>query len=178
MSRVGKNPVKLTGGVKVEVAGDVITCKGPKGELKLPADPSIAVTVADDAVSFERRDQEKQTRAMHGTLRALVANAVEGVANGFSRKLEIVGVGYRAQLQGRKLVLNIGFCHTVEIEAPEGITLACPDQTHIEVSGTDKQLVGQVAANIRSVRPPEPYKGKGIRYEGELVRRKAGKAAK
>ncbi|MFW5882221.1 MAG: 50S ribosomal protein L6 [Planctomycetota bacterium] len=178
MSRVGKNPVKLTGGVKVDVAGGVITCKGPKGELTIPVDPAIAVNVDGDAVSFERKDQEKQTRAMHGTLRALVANAVEGVANGFSRKLEIVGVGYRAQLQGRTLVLNIGFCHTVEIEAPEGITLVCPDQTHIEVSGTDKQLVGQVAANIRSVRPPEPYKGKGIRYEGEQVRRKAGKAAK
>jgi large subunit ribosomal protein L6 len=178
MSRVGKNPVALPKGVEINLGADEMVCKGPKGQMTAPRCPTIDVAIEDGRAVFTRTDEGKHSRAMHGTMRALVANMVKGVSEGFSKKLEIIGVGYRAQLQGKKLVLNIGFCHPVEIEAPEGIDFNVPDQTHIEVSGVDKQRVGQTAAVIRAVRKPEPYKGKGIRYEGERVRRKAGKAAK
>jgi len=178
MSRVGKNPVPLPQGVEVKVSDGRIVCKGPKGQLETVLHPLVAIETKDGNAVVTRKGDEKTARIMHGTTRALVANMVIGVSEGYVKKLEIQGVGYRAQLQGKKLVLNIGFCHTVEIEQPEGITFTCPDQTHIEVAGIDKQQVGQVAANIRAVRKPEPYKGKGIRYEGEHVRRKAGKAAK
>ena len=178
MSRVGKNPVAIPAGVDVKVADGVVTVKGKLGERALELTPGIAINVADGNAVVEPQNQEKHTRAMFGTTRALLQNMVIGVSEGYKKSLEIQGVGYRAALQGKKLVLNIGFCHTVEIDAPEGITFACPDQTHIDVSGADKQQVGQVAAEIRAVRKPEPYKGKGIRYVGEYVRRKAGKSAK
>jgi large subunit ribosomal protein L6 len=178
MSKIGKNPIALPKGVDVSVSGSTVTVKGSKGELAYEAPASIGVTVEDATVVVARLDEEKHTRALHGTVRALIQNMVTGVSEGYSRKLEIQGVGYRAQLQGNKLVLNIGFCHTVEKEAPEGIEFKVPDPTHIEVSGINKQMVGQTAAEIRAIRKPEPYKGKGIRYEGEQVRRKAGKAGK
>ncbi|MHC5067092.1 MAG: 50S ribosomal protein L6 [Planctomycetota bacterium] len=178
MSRVGKNPIALPSGVQVNVANGVATVKGGKGEQSIAVAEGITVAVDGSSVVVGRESDVKEVRALHGTIRALIQNAVTGVTQGFSKQLEIVGVGYRAQLQGKKLVLNIGFCHTVEIEAPEGITFTVPEQTKIEVSGVDRQLVGQVAADIRAVRKPEPYKGKGIRYAGEQVRRKAGKQAK
>ncbi|TVR12985.1 MAG: 50S ribosomal protein L6 [Planctomycetota bacterium] len=178
MSKVGKVPVTIPSGVTVTVGDESITVKGPKGEQTLPTHPSVSVVVNDNQVVFQPNDQDKVARAMFGTMRALVANMITGVSDGYSKRLEIQGVGYRAQLQGTKLVLNIGFCHSVDIEAPEGIEFKVPDPTHIEVSGSSKQLVGQTAAVIRAVRKPEPYKGKGIRYEGEQVRRKAGKSGK
>jgi len=178
MSRVGKKPVSLPKGVEAKVGAGTFSAKGPKGRLEVALVEGIGVQVGDDGVVVERRNEDKHTRALHGTIRSLVQNAVTGVADGFVKKLEIQGVGYRAQLQGRKLVLNVGYCHPIEVQAPEGVDFKCPDQTHIEVSGIDKQLVGQVAAQVRAARRPEPYKGKGIRYEGEQVRRKAGKAGK
>ncbi len=178
MSKVGKQPISLPSGVEAKVNGNVFECKGPKGSLSVDINEAISVNIADGNIVLERKNEDKLTRAMHGTLRSLINNTVVGVSEGYTKQLEIQGVGYRAQLQGKKLVLNVGFCHTVEIEAPEGITFTCPDQTHIDVAGIDKQAVGQIAAEIRAVRKPEPYKGKGIRYVGEYVRRKAGKSAK
>ena len=178
MSKVGKQLISLPSGVEAKVNGNVFECKGSKGSLSVSFTEGIGVEVADGNVAVTRSSDEKQIRAMHGTTRSLINNAVVGVSEGYTKKLEIQGVGYRAQLQGNKLVLNIGFCHTVEIDAPEGISFACPDQTHIDVTGIDKQAVGETAAKIRAVRKPEPYKGKGIRYVGEYVRRKAGKSAK
>jgi len=178
MSRVGKSPVALPKGVEAKLDGRVLRCKGPKGELVLDVVPGIDITVEGEELNVTRASEEKEVRAMHGTVRALIANMVHGVSEGYVRKLEVVGVGYRAQLQGQKLVLNVGFCHPVEIEAPEGVSFNCPDQTHIEVSGIDKQAVGQAAAFVRRARPPEPYKGKGIRFEGEQIRRKEGKQGK
>ena len=150
MSRIGNQPIQLPKGVDVKVDGRTVTVKGGKGQLTHDLRDGVDANVADGAVTVSLASPE--AKAMYGTTRAILANMVEGVANGFTRKLEIQGVGYRAQLQGKKLVLNVGFCHTVEIEAPTGIDFNCPDQTHIEVSGIDKQLVGQVAANIRAVR--------------------------
>ena len=178
MSRVGIKPISLPKGVEVKVVDDQVVAKGPKGTLNVALKAGISVAVNDSNIEVSRGNDDKFTRAMHGTIRALVNNAVQGVSEGFTKKLEIVGVGFRAQLQGKKLVLNIGFCHTVEFDAPEGIDFKCPDQTTIEISGADRQAVGQMAAQIRAVRKPEPYKGKGIRYSGEYVRRKAGKSAK
>ena len=178
MSRVGKQPIAVPKDVTVTIADGAITVKGPKGSASRCLDSAIEVTVADDQMVVSPKAQTPHARAMYGTTRALIANMVTGVTTGFTSQLEIVGVGYRAQLKGSTLVLNIGFCHTVEIEAPDGVQIACPDQTHITISGIDKQQVGHLAAVIRAVRKPEPYKGKGIRYQGEAVRRKAGKAAK
>ena len=178
MSRVGNQPISLPKGVEAQVTGRTVSCKGPKGHLQVELVDGLDVVVESAALVVSRSSEEKFVRAMHGTTRANLQNIVQGVSEGFTKKLEIIGVGYRAQLQGKKLVLNIGFCHPVEIDAPEGITFTCPDNTHIEVTGVNKQQVGQVAANIRAVRKPEPYKGKGIRYEGEYVRRKAGKQGK
>ena len=178
MSRVGKKPIALPSGVTVTVNNNEVAVKGKKGELKHALGAGVAVAVADNEVVVERTSQDKAAAALFGTTRALVQNMVVGVSEGYTKKLEIVGVGYRATLQGKKLVLNVGFCHSVDIEAPAGIEFKCPDQTHIEVSGVDKQVVGQIAAEIRAVRKPEPYKGKGIRYEGEHVRRKEGKSGK
>lgn len=178
MSKVGKQPIAVPSGVDAKVSGLTFECKGPKGSLSVAINEAIGITIADGNIVLERKNEEKLTRAMHGTLRALINNSIVGVSEGYTKQLEIQGVGYRAQLQGDKLVLNIGFCHTVEIDAPAGIKFTCPDQTHIDVTGIDKQAVGQIAAEIRAVRKPEPYKGKGIRYVGEYVRRKAGKSAK
>lgn len=177
MSRIGKQPVAIPQGVQVSLDGRTLVCKGPKGTTKLALVTGVNAKVESGKVLLERIGDEKQTRAMHGTTRALIANMVEGVTKGYSKSLEIVGVGYRAQLQGKKLVLNVGFANSIEVAIPEGITITVPDQTHVNVAGVDKALVGQIAADIRAARKPEPYKGKGVRYIDEVVRRKAGKAA-
>jgi len=179
MSRIGKAPIPIPSGVDVNVAGNEVTVKGPKGTLerRLPAD----ITVRQDGAQLlvERPDDEREHRALHGLTRSLVNNMVVGVTDGFSKDLEIVGVGYRATAQGpSRLELALGFSHPVTIEAPDGVTFEVPQPTRITVRGIDKEIVGQVAANIRKVRKPEPYKGKGVRYAGEVVQRKAGKAAK
>ena len=176
MSRIGKNPVPIVSGVDVKVAGQDVTVKGPKGTLERTFHERITIVVDESEVRVERNDEDRKTRALHGLSRALLANMVEGVSAGFSKELSIVGVGYRASLKGKDIELLVGYSHPVEILAPDGITFELPDQTRIIVSGIDKELVGQVAADIRKVRPPEPYKGKGIRYVDEYVRRKAGKA--
>lgn len=177
MSRIGKQPVEIPDNVQVTVSGQRIQAKGPQGELTLDVHPEIGVGVEDGEVRVTRPGDTARHKALHGLSRSLIANMVEGVVTGFQKTLEIQGVGYRAQTAGRGIRLNLGFSHPVEYDAPEGITLECPDQTTIVVSGADKQLVGQTAAEIRSFRPPEPYKGKGIRYRDEQVRRKAGKTA-
>jgi large subunit ribosomal protein L6 len=155
----------------------MVVVKGPKGELSATVHPDISVEVGPSQVSVTRHSDEKPFRALHGLWRALIQNMIKGVTQGYSKKLEIVGVGYRAEMKGKKLQLMIGYSHPILFGAPEGITLETPTQTNIIISGIDKQLVGLVAAKIRSFRPPEPYKGKGIKYEGEYIRRKAGKAA-
>ena len=176
MSRVGSNPIALPDGVDVTVATEGVTVKGPKGTLTATFRNRITVVVEDRVVKLSRSDDERESRALHGLSRALLANMVVGVTDGYRKELRTEGVGYRAKLQGKRLELQVGFSHPVHIEAPEGITIEVPEQTRIIVSGIDKQKVGQLAAEIRQVRPPEPYKGKGIRYVGEYVRRKAGKA--
>jgi large subunit ribosomal protein L6 len=175
VSRVGNNPIALPAGVEVTV-GDEVTVKGPKGTLTSSFDQRITVSVEDGVVSLARSDDERDSRALHGLSRALLANMVVGVSEGYSKELRTEGVGYRANLQGKRLELQVGFSHPVHIQAPDGITFEVPEPTRIIVSGIDKQKVGQIAADIRRVRPPEPYKGKGIRYTNEYVRRKAGKA--
>ena len=176
MSRVGSNPIALPDGVDVTVATEGVTVKGPKGTLTATFANRITIAVEDGVVKLSRSDDERESRALHGLSRALLANMVVGVTEGYRKELRTEGVGYRAKLQGKVLELQVGFSHPVHIEAPEGITIEVPEQTRIIVSGMDKQKVGQLAAEIRQVRPPEPYKGKGIRYVGEYVRRKAGKA--
>ncbi|MHC4260989.1 MAG: 50S ribosomal protein L6 [Planctomycetota bacterium] len=179
MSRIGKIPVTVPSGVTVETPGPrQLRVKGPKGTLEMEHRPEIDVNVDGNTVVVTPTGSgaERQVRAYHGLTRALINNMVEGVSKGFTRQLEIVGVGWNAQAQGNKIVLNIGFCHPVDIQLPDGIKAECPNPTTIVLSGADKQAVGQLAARIRKVRPPEPYKGKGIRYEGEHVRRKAGKS--
>jgi len=177
MSRIGKKPVEVPSGVDVKVDGQRVTVKGPKGELVLDVHPDMSVEVDDGAVVVARPSEQQRHRALHGLTRSLLSNMVEGVTEGFQKTLEIVGVGYRADKRGKGITLNLGYSHSIDYEAPEGITLETPDQTTIVVAGPDKQAVGQVAAEIRSFRPPEPYKGKGIRYQGEQIRRKAGKTA-
>ncbi len=176
MSRVGNNPISLPSGVDVTVDGSHVTVKGPKGTLDRTLDPCITVSVDDGTVSLARANDERESKALHGLSRALVNNMVVGVSEGYRKELQAVGVGYRANLQGRKLELQLGFSHPVVVESPEGIEFEVPEPTRIIVSGIDKELVGQTAADIRRIRPPEPYKGKGIRYVDEHVRRKAGKA--
>lgn len=178
MSRIGKNPITLPSGVELAVEGARVKVKGPKGTLERTLDERITVSIDGDTVTLTRADDERDSRALHGLSRALVANMVTGVSEGYRKELQAVGVGYRANLQGRKLELQVGFSHPVLIEAPAGIDFEVPEPTRIVVSGIDKELVGQTAADIRRVRPPEPYKGKGIRYANEHVRRKAGKAGK
>jgi large subunit ribosomal protein L6 len=163
--------------VTVSVNNGTVQVKGPQGELSAKVHRNIAVEVKGQDVIFTRKDDEKVNRALHGLWRALVQNMVLGVTNGFSRKLEIVGVGYRAEMKGKKLQLLLGYSHPILFGPPEGIKIETPTQTNITISGLDKHLVGMVAAKIRSLRPPEPYKGKGVKYEGEYIRRKAGKAA-
>ncbi len=177
MSRIGRTPVSVPSGVDVSISAGSVTVKGPKGELSQPLPEEVSLRQDGDEIIVERADDENESRARHGLTRALVANMVTGVTEGYVKNLEIVGVGYRATAKGDKaLELALGFSHPVKIEAPEGITFNVPEPTQIEVHGIDKQLVGQVAANIRRWREPEPYKGKGVRYAGEHVRRKAGKA--
>jgi large subunit ribosomal protein L6 len=178
MSRIGKMPIEIPSGVDVKFDGTKVVVKGSKGELTRDFTDRVEFSVEDGVITLTRDSDSPQSRALHGLSRALLANMVEGVSNGFSKELEIQGVGYRASLKGKDIELLVGFSHSVDVQAPEGITFDVPEPTKIVVTGIDKEMVGQVAANIRKVRPPEPYKGKGIRYSGEYVRRKAGKAGK
>lgn len=176
MSRIGRMPIDIPAGVTVDLKEHTLTVQGPKGTLVREFNPAMNIEIDGNVISVTRPNDEPQNRALHGLTRALVANMVTGVSEGFKKTLEIQGVGYRAALQGEKLVLTLGYSHPVEVVAPEGITIEVPGPTKIVVSGASKEMVGEVAANIRKWRQPEPYKGKGIRYEGEVVRRKAGKA--
>lgn len=178
MSRIGKQPIPLPAGVEVNIDGNTVRVKGAKGELSRTLHPDMQVAVEDGHIVVRRPSDEPRHRALHGLTRTLVANMVTGVTEGFQKSLEIRGVGYRAAMQGSKLVLSLGYSHPVEIEPPEGIEIEVPRPTQIIVRGIDKELVGEVAARVRKTRPAEPYLGKGVRYEGERVRRKAGKAGK
>jgi large subunit ribosomal protein L6 len=177
MSRIGKQPIPVPDGVQIKIEPDVVKVKGPKGELEERVSRDIAVAQENGEIVVTRSTNRGEHRALHGLTRSLIANMVEGVTNGFEKRLEIQGVGYRAQLQGSKLVLALGYSHPVELNAPTGIDFEVPQPTRIVVRGISKQAVGEIAAIIRKQRPPEPYKGKGIRYEGEYVARKVGKRA-
>ena len=178
MSRIGKIPVAIPSGVEVKVDGHVVTVKGSKGELTREFNPMMTIKVEGEEVIVERPDDSRQAKSLHGLTRTFIHNMVEGVHDGYSKKLELVGVGYRAALKGSDLEIQLGYSHPVIVKAPENITFEVPSQTEIIVKGISKEQVGQVAADIRAWRKPEPYKGKGVRYEGEYVRRKLGKAAK
>ncbi|MEW9095665.1 MAG: 50S ribosomal protein L6 [Clostridiaceae bacterium] len=179
MSRIGRLPIAISNGVTVTVTPEnVVTVKGPKGQLTKAMHPAINIAVEDNSIVVTRSNDEKQNRALHGLTRSLINNMVVGVTEGYKKTLELVGVGYRAQLQGKKLVLNLGFSHPVEINAVEGVDFQLEGANKIIVSGIDKELVGDVAADIRTWRKPEPYKGKGIKYDNEVVRRKEGKTGK
>ncbi len=177
MSRIGKLPVQVPSGVDVKQQNGTLTVKGPKGELSLTVHPEMTVIIDGGEIRVERPSEQKPHRALHGLTRSLVANMVEGVTSGFAKTLEIVGVGYKADQKGRGILLSLGYSHTIDYQPVDGVTIECPNPTTVVVSGTDKQKVGQTAAEIRGFRPPEPYKGKGVRYQGEHVRRKAGKTA-
>ena len=178
MSRIGRKPIAVPAGVEVKVDGSVVTVKGPKGTLTKEFKPQMKVTVDGAEVHVTRPDDEAENRALHGLTRTLIANMIEGVTNGFSKTLEINGVGYRCQKQGKDLNLTLGFSHPVVVSDTEDITIESPQPNQIIIKGIDKQKVGQFAAEVRGIRPPEPYKGKGIKYAGEVIRRKEGKAAK
>jgi large subunit ribosomal protein L6 len=178
MSRIGKKPIEIPTGVTITINGDVVTVKGPKGELTRSFNSDIEIKMEENVINLSRPSESKEHRSIHGTTRSLLANMVEGVSKGFEKSLELIGVGYRAQKQGKKLVLNVGYSHPVEFEPEEGVEVEVPSNTKVIVKGINKERVGALAANIRQVRPPEPYKGKGIRYEGEVVRRKEGKTGK
>jgi large subunit ribosomal protein L6 len=179
MSRIGKQPIEIPGGVDVTVGeGNVVTVKGPRGELARTMHANMTIVIDDGVARVERPDDEAFNRGLHGLTRSLLANMVEGVTQGFTKRLEIVGVGYRAAMKGKDLEVQAGYSHPVTVPVPEGIEFEVPTPTQIVVRGNDKQAVGEIAARIRKIRKPEPYKGKGIRYEGEYVRKKAGKAAK
>lgn len=178
MSRIGKQPIPVPSGVEVKIDGNAVTVKGPKGELSDTFTEDMTIELVDNEVVVTRPSDERNHRALHGLTRSLIANMVTGVSEGFEKSLEIIGVGYRAALKGKDLEMQLGFSHPVLVKAPEGITFEVPSNTKIVVKGIDKQRVGQTAAEIRGWRPPEPYKGKGVRYEGEYVRRKLGKTAK
>ncbi len=178
MSRIGKQPIPVPAGVEVTIEGSDVTVRGPKGTLSQSFDPDMQITLEDGAVLVRRPTDERRHRSLHGLTRTLISNMVVGVSEGFRKDMEIVGVGYRAVLKDTDLDLSLGLSHPMVVPAPEGITFEVPAPTKISVIGIDKQRVGQVAAEIRAIRPPEPYKGKGIRYAGEYVRRKVGKAAK
>ena len=178
MSRIGNKLVEIPAGVTVTQDGNTIVVKGPKGELTQTFSDLITINIEDNIVTFTRPNEEKFTKSLHGTVRALFNNMVVGVSEGFKKELDLVGVGYRAQLQGKKLVLSLGLSHPVEFETPEGLELEVPTNTEIIVKGADKEAVGALAANIRAVRSPEPYKGKGVRYAGEHILRKEGKTGK
>lgn len=178
MSRIGNKPVVIPAGVTVDLKDNTVTVKGPKGELTYTFNRNISLEQREGEVVFTRPDDSKENKTIHGTTRAVFNNMVVGVTDGFQKELELIGVGYRAQLQGKKLVLNVGYSHPVEFTPEEGIEIEVPSNTKVIVKGYDKQKVGELAANIRGVRPPEPYKGKGIRYVDEFVRRKEGKTGK
>jgi len=178
MSRIGKSPITIPAGVEVSIAGRTVSVKGPKGQLSREIPGEITVRKEENTLLVERPDDSRTNRSLHGLSRTLVSNMVIGVTDGFAKELEIVGVGYRAEAQGQNLRLALGFSHPVTVPAPDGITFEVPAQTKVIVKGIDKELVGQVAANIRSIRKPEPYKGKGVRYADERVLRKAGKTGK
>ena len=177
MSRIGKLPVAVPAGVDVKYAGGTLTVKGPMGQLDLAVHPDMKIVVEGAEVRVERPSDQQNHRALHGLTRTLVANMMEGVTKGFKKTLEIVGVGYRAEQKGNSITLSVGFSHTIDYTPSSGVKLECPNPTTIVISGPDKADVGQAAAEIRNFRPPEPYKGKGIRYQGEQIRRKAGKTA-
>ncbi|HVX93091.1 MAG TPA: 50S ribosomal protein L6 [Candidatus Dojkabacteria bacterium] len=177
MSKIGYNPITIENGVQVTIENSLVTAKGPKGELKVQLPKGISIEQKDNQLLVKRADEEKQTKSFHGTFRSLVANIIEGVSKGFSKKLEVSGVGYRVRKEGNDLVMNLGWTHPVKVVAPEGITIDAPDEVTIIVSGIDKQYVGEIAAKIREMKKTEPYKGKGIKYENEVVRRKSAKSA-
>lgn len=178
MSRIGLKPIEIPNGVEVKVNdNNLVEVKGPKGSLSEQFDPKMDIKIEGNEITVNRPNELKKYKSLHGLTRTLIANMIEGVTNGYEKKLEIVGTGYRAQKQGKKLVLNLGYSHPIEMEDPEGIEVEVPAQTQIIVRGINKQLVGNYAAKIRDLRKPEPYKGKGIRYKGEFVRRKEGKKA-
>ncbi len=175
MSRIGRAPIAIPAGVEVKLDGNVVTVKGPKGTLKKTVNPEITVEIKDKAINVLRSSDEKAHRSLHGLTRTLINNMVEGVSKGFSKELEVNGVGYRAQKQGKQLVMNLGYSHQVFVDEIEGISIDVPAPNRIIITGIDKQLVGQFAADVREKRPPEPYKGKGIKYIDEVIRRKEGK---
>lgn len=178
MSRIGNSLILIPAGTEVVKNGQQITVKGPKGTLEMGVHPVIDVSIEGGQITVKRKTNEKQVRALHGLIRNLIMNMITGVNNLWSKNLELVGVGFRAQVNGNKLILNVGYSHPVEVVAPEGVTFQVTDNTKIKVSGADKILVGQIAANVKKVRIPDVYKGKGIRYEGEYIRKKVGKSAK
>lgn len=178
MSRIGKKPITVPAGVEVKINGSEVTVKGPKGELKNTFNADMAIAMEGNEIIVTRPSDDKEHRSLHGLTRTLIANMVEGVSNGYSKTLEVNGVGYRVQKQGKNLVMNLGFSHQVIVEEVPGITIEVPSPNQIVISGADKQQVGQFAAEVREKRPPEPYKGKGIKYADEHIRRKEGKAAK
>ncbi|MBI5151740.1 MAG: 50S ribosomal protein L6 [Candidatus Pacebacteria bacterium] len=178
MSRIGKKSLTIPQGVTLNIQNGMVVVKGPKGELKEVLQPGIEVKVDGQTLRVSRGDDEKQSKAHHGLVRSLIANMLKGVTDGYEIRLEMVGTGYRAALQGQKLVLSVGFSHSIDVMQPVGITFVVEGNNKITIKGISKHDVGQIAANIRKIRPPEPYKGKGIRYENEIVRRKAGKAVK
>lgn len=178
MSRIGNKTITIPTGVEVTVsAGNEVIVKGPKGTLTRQFSPVVGISIEENVITVTRANEEKHTKQLHGTTRALIANMIEGVNTGFSRTLELVGIGFRSAISGNKLTLNVGYSHPVEFTIEEGVSVVCKSTTEIEVSGIDKQRVGEWAAIIRAVRKPEPYKGKGIRYKGEVIRRKEGKTA-
>lgn len=176
MSRIGKQPVSIPAGVKIAVSGATVTVEGAKGKLSLQTRPEVQVVVEGSNVNITRKNDSKFARSLHGTTRANIANMIVGVTKGYQRNLDIVGVGWQGKVQGKMLTLQVGFCHTVDVEIPEGVKCVLPNAQRIEITGIDKQAVGHLAAEIRASRKPEPYKGKGIRYDGERIIRKAGKS--
>ena len=178
MSRIGNKVITVPAGVEVSIVDNFATVKGPKGELKQQFDKDMTFNIEGSEITVVRPSDSKRHRTVHGTTRAILANMIEGVSTGFKKELELIGVGYRAQMQGKKLVLSVGYSHPVEFEEIEGITLGVEGNTKVSIEGINKEVVGQYAAKVRAVRPPEPYKGKGIRYVGEYVRRKEGKTGK
>ncbi|MCK6602224.1 MAG: 50S ribosomal protein L6 [Bacteroidetes bacterium] len=177
MSRIGKKIINVPAGVTLKVGKELVEVKGPKGQLNVPYDPAISISLDGSVVSLSRSSEDKDIRAKHGLYRALLQGAVTGVTDGYTKKLDIVGVGYRAEIKGKFLFMAVGYSHPVYFKAPDNVKVEVPAPTQIVVSGIDKQLVGQVAAKIRAIREPEPYKGKGIKYDKEVIRRKAGKTA-
>ena len=175
MSRIGRKPITIPAGVEVTFANGIVTAKGPKGTLTYAPNPNMVITIEGNEVLVTRPNDEKENRSLHGTTRTMIANMVEGVSNGYKKELDVNGVGYRVAMQGKQLVMNLGYSHQVFMDQPEGITIEVPGPNKIIINGADKQLVGQFAAEVRSKRPPEPYKGKGIKYTDEVIHRKEGK---